>query len=144
MDLVIEDLTAADLKKGFLDALASLADAGMTYDEAVKVFQSRLRAGHRTFVARINDRVVGTTTLLLERKFIHHGSLVGHIEDVSVHKDFQRRGIGTALVKHATEVAQEVGCYKVILGCFENVAPFYKRLGYRNHDLGLRIDLKQQ
>ncbi|OAI48522.1 hypothetical protein AYO44_18750 [Planctomycetaceae bacterium SCGC AG-212-F19] len=142
MDLIIEELCAGDLKKGFLDALASLADAAMTYEEALGVFQARIRAGQRTFVAKIADRVVGTATLLVERKFIHHGGLVGHIEDVAVHKDYQRRGIGTALVKYITEESRKLGCYKVILNCFENVAPFYMRLGYRRHDLGLRIDFK--
>jgi glucosamine-phosphate N-acetyltransferase len=142
LDLTIEELCAADLKKGFLDSLASLADAALTYEEALKVFQARLRAGQRTYVAKIADRVVGTATLLVERKFIHHGGLVGHIEDVAVHKDYQRKGIGTSLVKHITEEARKLGCYKVILNCFENVAPFYMRLGYRKHDLGLRIDWK--
>jgi glucosamine-phosphate N-acetyltransferase len=141
-DVVIAELCAADLKKGFLEALASLAEADMTYEEALKVFQARLRAGNRTYVAKINDLVVGTATLLVERKFIHHGGLVGHIEDVSVHKDFQRRGIGTAIVRHITEEARKMGCYKVILNCFESLAPFYKRIGYRNHDVGLRIDWK--
>src|SRR5947207_3011814 len=115
VDLIIDELCAADLKKGFLDALASLADAAMTYDEALAVFQARLRAGQRTYVAKIEDRVVGTATLLIERKFIHHGGLVGHIEDVAVHKDYQRQGIGTSLVKHITEEARKLGCYKVIL-----------------------------
>lgn len=142
MDVIIDELCAADLKKGFLESLASLADAGLTYAEALSVFQARLRAGQRTYVAKIDDRVVGTATLLVERKFIHHGGLVGHIEDVSVHKDFQRRGIGTALVKYITEEARQLGCYKVILNSFEHVAPFYMRLGYRRHDVGLRIDLK--
>jgi glucosamine-phosphate N-acetyltransferase len=140
VDLTLAELCAADLKKGFLETLSSLADATMTYEEALKVFQSRLRAGQRTYVAKIDDRVVGTATLLVERKFIHHGGLVGHIEDVSVHKEFQRRGIGTALVRHITEEARQLGCYKIILNCFEHVAPFYMRLGYRRHDLGLRID----
>jgi len=142
VEVTVDELCAADLKMGFLESLASLADASMTYEEALMVFQSRLRAGQRTYVAKIGERVVGTATLLVERKFIHHGGLVGHIEDVSVHKDHQRQGIGTAVVKHITEEARKLGCYKVILNCFENVAPFYQRLGYRRHDLGLRIDFK--
>lgn len=142
MEITVDELCAADLKKGFLEALSSLADASMTYDEALMVFQSRLRAGQRTYVAKIGERVVGTATLLVERKFIHHGGLVGHIEDVSVHKDYQRQGIGSSIVKHITEEARTIGCYKVILNCFETVAPFYQRLGYRRHDLGLRIDFK--
>lgn len=142
MEIHIEELCAADLKKGFLDTLASLAEVSLTHEEALMVFQSRLRHGQRTYVAKIGDRVVGTATLLIERKFIHHGGQVGHIEDVAVHRDYQRRGIGTALVRALTDEARKAGCYKVILNCFDHVAPFYYRLGYRQHDLGLRIDLK--
>lgn len=141
MDLIIEDMYAADLQQGFLESLASLTDPGLTPQEALVIFQARLKAGHRGYIAKLEQRVVGTATLLLEKKFIHRGGLVGHIEDVAVHKDHQRKGIGTSLVKHLTEEARKLGCYKVILNCYEHVAPFYMRLGYRQHDIGLRIDL---
>jgi glucosamine-phosphate N-acetyltransferase len=87
-----------------------------------------------------NPGRVGTATLLVEQKFIHHGGKVGHIEDVAVHRDRQLRGIGTRLVKHATEEARKLGCYKVILDCFERLAPFYARLGYRTFNVGMRND----
>jgi glucosamine-phosphate N-acetyltransferase len=138
--LTIREMTAPDLSAGFLDALASLSDVGLTPAEAAEVFRNRLRLGIRTFVAFMNDRVVGTASLLLEQKFIHRGGWVGHIEDVAVHRNHQHQGIGTALVQHATEEARKRGCYKVILDCFEHLVPFYERLGYRRHNLGLRID----
>ena len=63
------------------------------------------------------------------------------IEDVVVHPDFQHRGIGTKLVSHAVRRAEAVGCYKVILDCFGPVSPFYARLGFREFNRGLRLDL---
>jgi glucosamine-phosphate N-acetyltransferase len=138
--LTIREMTARDLSAGFLDALASLSDVGLTPAEAAEVFRNRLRLGIRTFVAFMNDRVVGTASLLLEQKFIHRGGWVGHIEDVAVHRNHQHHGVGTALVQHATEEARKRGCYKVILDCFEHLMPFYERLGYRRHNLGMRID----
>lgn len=61
---------------------------------------------HKIFVAvTTNDnksQVIGTTTLLLEPKFIFGGGKVGHIEDVSVKARYQRKGIGFILVTHAT------------------------------------------
>jgi glucosamine-phosphate N-acetyltransferase len=138
--LTVRGMTALDLSAGFLDALASLSEVGLTPAEAAEVFRNRLRLGIRTYVAFMNDRVVGTASLLLEQKFIHRGGWVGHIEDVAVHRDHQQHGIGTALVQYATEEARQRGCYKVILDCFEHLVPFYERLGYRRHNLGLRID----
>jgi glucosamine-phosphate N-acetyltransferase len=138
--LTIRELIAPDLSAGFLDALANLSEVGLTPVEAAEVFRNRLRLGIRTYVAFLCDHVVGTASLLLEQKFIHRGGWVGHIEDVAVHRDHQQEGIGTALVQHATEEARKRGCYKVILDCFEHLVPFYERLGYRRHNLGLRID----
>jgi glucosamine-phosphate N-acetyltransferase len=140
LDLTIGELTGPDLANGFLETLASLAEVNLTPAEAGQVFRTRLRAGVHTYVARLGQRVVGTASLLLEQKFIHGGGWVGHIEDVAVHRDCREQGIGSALVRHATLEARRLGCYKVILNCFEHLVPFYGQLGYRPHDVGLRID----
>jgi glucosamine-phosphate N-acetyltransferase len=136
----IHELTVADLSAGFLEALTSLSEVGLTPAEAEPILHNRLAAGVRTFVARVGGRVVGTASLLLEQKFIHRGGWVGHVEDVAVHRDFQKKGVGTALVAHATAEAKKFGCYKVILDCFEHLEPFYARLGYRKFNVGLRYD----
>ena len=43
-------------------------------------------------------RLAAATTLFIEKKLIHGGSCVGHIEDVVTHKDYRHSGIGRALV----------------------------------------------
>jgi glucosamine-phosphate N-acetyltransferase len=140
-DLTIRDLDVADLENGFLETLAFLSEVNLTPQEARPLLEDRCRAGVQTFVAVRGGRVVGTASLVAERKFIHAGGRVGHVEDVAVHRDFQRRGIGTKLVVHAVKRAQALGCYKVILDCFGPVAPFYSRLGFREFNRGLRLDL---
>jgi len=139
--LMIRDLTVADLDHGFLETLACLSAVDLTPEGARPLLEERARAGVRTFVAIADGRVIGTASLVAERKFLHSGGRVGHVEDVAVHRDFQRRGIGTKLVVHAVRHAQELGCYKVILDCFGPVAPFYARLGFREFNRGLRLDL---
>jgi glucosamine-phosphate N-acetyltransferase len=141
MNVTVRELVGFDLNQDFLDALASLTEVGLTPQDALPIFRERIKAGIRTYVAIYQDRIVGTASLFVERKFIHRGGKVGHIEDVAVHKDCQRRGIGTALVAFATAEARKLGCYKCILNCYEHLVPFYSRIGYRKHDAGLRIDL---
>jgi len=140
MDWTVREMTPADLHNGFLEALQSLAQVDLLPWQAEEVFRQRLGQGVRTYVAVHRQQVVGTASLLIERKYIHHGGLVGHIEDVAVRNGCQLRGIGTALVRYVTEEARKLGCYKVILDCFEHLIPFYERLGYRPHNFGLRID----
>jgi glucosamine-phosphate N-acetyltransferase len=140
-DLVIRDLDPADLGNGFLETLGFLSAVNLTPENARPVLAEQGRAGVLTFVAVSAGRVVGTASLVAERKFIHAGGRVGHVEDVAVHRDFQRRGIGTKLVVHAVKRAQAMGSYKVILDCFGPIAQFYARLGFREFNRGLRLDL---
>jgi glucosamine-phosphate N-acetyltransferase len=139
--LVIRPFELGDLQRGFLETLSALAPTELTPEEAESICQARCARGIRTFVALLQGRVVGTASLFCEPKLIHSGGWVGHIEDVAVHPECRRRGIGTALVKHLVEEAQANGCYKVILNCYEHLLPFYQRAGFRAHDICLRRDL---
>jgi glucosamine-phosphate N-acetyltransferase len=143
MNLSIRDLEEGDISRCLLDTLSSLAGVQLTPGEAAVIHRERLRTGIRTYVAVEDEKseVVGTVSLLVERKFIHVGGRVGHIEDVAVRRGFEKRGIGGALVRHATEEARRLGCYKVVLSCFEHLEPFYASLGFRRHDIGMRMDL---
>jgi glucosamine-phosphate N-acetyltransferase len=141
MNITIRELSGPDINERFLDTLASLAEVHLTVAEAREIFRSQLRSGVRTYIAMIDDQIVGTATLLVEQKFIHRGGRIGHIEDVAVHRDFQKQGIGTVLVRHTTQEAAKFGCYKVILSCFPDRVDFYTRLGYRQYDVGMRLDL---
>ncbi|MDJ1131372.1 GNAT family N-acetyltransferase [Streptomyces iconiensis] len=69
-----------------------------------------------------------------------------HIEQISVHPDSARRGIGRALIEHLAARARTVGAPGLTLTTFAEVpwnAPYYERLGFRglaDHELtpGLR------
>lgn len=51
-------------------------------------------------VAEVDGKIVGTTTLFVELKFIHELGKVVHIEDVVTDKKFQGYGIGKKLFLH--------------------------------------------
>jgi glucosamine-phosphate N-acetyltransferase len=139
--VIVREMYGFDLTQDFLDTLASLAKVNLTLDQAKGVFRDRLRKGIRTFVACMDNRIVGTASLFVEEKFIHEGGRSGHIEDVAVHQGFQKHGVGAALVRHVVEQARAAKCYKVILNCNEGTAAFYEKLGFRRHDIGMRLDL---
>ena len=143
MDLQIRELEPTDLSRCLLETLESLAEVRLSPQEAEKALNERKSNGVRTYVAwdSHSEEVVGTVSVLVERKFIHRGGKVGHIEDVAVRRGFQGNGLGRRLVEHAISEARRLGCYKVILSCFESLVPFYSSLGFRKHDVGMRIDL---
>ena len=49
----------------------------------------------------------GNVALLLEKKFIHSGGYIGHIEDVAVHPEFQGHGIGKALIERIQQARRK-------------------------------------
>ncbi len=140
----VRELNGHDVENGFLDTLANLAEVDLTPEQAREVLRQRLRRDVHTYVACREGRVVGTISLLVEHKFIHGGGRCGHIEDVVVHHDHEGRGIARALVRFAVEEARRLGCYKVILSCYEALVPFYERCGFHTHDCGMRLDLPIQ
>jgi glucosamine-phosphate N-acetyltransferase len=142
----VRELRADDLARGFLETLGSLSDVGgLTSEEAAKIFAEMKKTDlYHVFVAvEADGSVIGATTLLVERKFIHGGGLAGHIEDVVVRKGHEGKGIGGSLVRAAVQKAGELGCYKCILDCKQDLVPFYERLGFRSRDVGMRVDYER-
>lgn len=141
-DIVIRELEPEDVSKGFLDTLEALAPSCKNGLLAMSIARS-IKHSFRTFVAvTAVDRVVGTATSFVERKFIHNGGRAGHIEDVAVHQDYQGKGVGRMLIEAAVKFCKDSGCYKVILDCDESKIDFYKKCGFRQNGVAMRLDLQ--
>ena len=141
-NLAIRELEEKDLANGFLTTLDSLKDTGnMDKEKLLEIFKKiESNPGHHIIVAEMNGKIIGTTTLLIEPKFIHQGGFVGHIEDVVVDKKFQGNKIGEKIIKHALQISENNGCYKTILNCSDEVKPFYEKLGFKVNSNELRFD----
>lgn len=138
MPRTVRLLESRDFDNGFLETLRSLAPVELTPLAALVLHYERQAAGIRTWVVEADGEVVATGSLLVEKKFIHSGGVVGHIEDVAVRRDRTGQGLGSFVVEHLTAEAAKAGCYKAILNCLDHLIPFYERLGYRRHDSGMR------
>ena len=139
---IIRELKKEDIWNGFLKSLDSLKLASdIDKTKAEEVFEKiNSNPDYIIAVAEIEGKVVGSTTLIIESKFIHQGGLVGHIEDVSVDKDFQGKKIGEKIMKYLIEVSKDRGCYKTILNCTDDVKKFYEKLGFKQVASELRLD----
>jgi glucosamine-phosphate N-acetyltransferase len=133
--IIIRLIQTEDIDKGFLQALENLLPAAIDQEHANEILQNiKSNPLHKIFVAKddMNDKIAGTTTLLIEPKFIDKGMRVGYIEDVSVRKGYEGLGIGSKLVTHATNYAISIeGCKKILLYCSEKTRAFYEKLGYK-------------
>ncbi|MCV0372041.1 MAG: GNAT family N-acetyltransferase [Nitrosarchaeum sp.] len=141
-NLIIRELKKDDLWKGFLTTLDSLRQASnIEKDTAEKIFDKiNSNEDYTIVVAEVDGKIIGTTTLLIESKFIHNGGKVGHIEDVVVDKNYQGKGTGEKIIKYVLEIAKKKGCYKTILDCTDDVKPFYEKIGFKHNANALRFD----
>ena len=139
---IIRELKKEDIWNGFLKSLDSLKQASdIDKTKAEEVFEKiNSNPDYIIAVAEIEGKIVGSTTLLIESKFIHDGGLVGHIEDVVVDKEFQGKKIGEKIMKYLLEVSKNRGCYKTILNCTDDVKRFYEKLGFKQVANELRLD----
>jgi len=131
-ELKIRELQKEDLQKGFLTTLDSLRiTSNIDKNKAEEVFEKiNSNPNHIIAIAELDEKIIGSATLLIESKFIHDGGLVGHIEDVVVDKNFQGQKIGNEIIKFLLEFAKNQGCYKTILNCTDDVKEFYEKVGF--------------
>lgn len=143
VDITIRKLEENDLFNGFLQSMNSLKQASnLSQGKAKEIFNKiKTNPNHFVYVAILNGRVVGSTSMIIEPKFIHNGQNVAHIEDVVVAKEYQGKGIGEMLMRYLLDLAKENNCYKTILDCSDEVKPFYEKIGFKRHSNGMRYDL---
>ena len=141
-EIKIRDIVESDIDIGFLESLDSLRNASdLDKDTAKNILKKIIEnPDHIIHVAEVDGKIVGSTTLLIEQKFIHGGGKVGHIEDVVVSKEFEGRGIGIKLVTTLLDVASVKNCYKTILDCKEELIPFYERIGFKQESNQMRYN----
>ena len=76
------------------------------------------------FGAKIGDRLVGTAIVFLFGR-------IAWMSLVAVRKDFQRRGIGAALMERGLEYSESEGIELVKLDATEEGTSLYRRFGFR-------------
>ena len=141
-ELIIRKIIESDLENGFLESLDNLRQTSNLEQNSVRNILKKIleNENHIIHVAELNGKIVGSTTLLIEQKFIHEGGFVGHIEDVVVNKEFEGQGIGMKLVLSLLDIAKEKKCYKTILNCEDKLIPFYEKIGFKQKSTEMRFD----
>jgi len=127
-------LQRTDFAAGHLDPIQDLAYVGdISEAQWLERFDLMARNEGTYYVVVIVDgegRIVGTGTLLVEKKFLYKLGTQGHIEDIAIKADQQGKKFGLRLIEALDYVAEKVGCYKTILDTSEEKEGFYEKCGY--------------
>lgn len=134
--MIIREFRRED-REGILEVLQEVWNISKIEDSVLEEWMKN----NYNFVAVEGDEVIGTLTLHTQKKLIRDGGIAGFIEDVAVKEEYRGGKIGSVLVQKAIEKAREVGCYKVILSCFEERIGFYERNGFFKESNTMRINL---
>lgn len=143
---MIREIIKSDLNDDFFSLLAQLSGNVTSYDSDYLWNEYTKNSNHRTFVDEVKEAgkpasIIVTSSVLIENKFLHCGSRVGHIEDVVVDRDARGIGLGQKIVEHCIDYCRGVGCYKVILDCSNKNVSFYINCGMYLSENCMRIDL---
>lgn len=138
----VDTLSRADYNNGALELLSQLTTVGdVSNDNFNKFVELQSSDMYNTKVIRDEDgKVVGMATLLVEAKLIHGYSKVGHVEDVVVDKNQRGNKLGLYIIRYLVNLAQDFGCYKVILDCEEKNVGFYEKCGLT--EKGIEMDIR--
>jgi GNAT superfamily N-acetyltransferase len=123
----LDELQSIELAAGVLFRAIGMVDVAEHPPPAIEVFESYRRAGHAWVAAGPADQPIGFALVELVDGAVH-------LEQVSVHPDHGRRGIGRRLIDEIVRWAAAEGVPAMTLTTFRNVAwnaPYYARLGFR-------------
>lgn len=86
---------------------------------------------HPHVITNEAGKVIAAGTLFIEKKFIRNCGTCGHIEDIVVDSSQRGKNLGKILLKALKELAEQLGCYKIILDCEEGKVQFYEKCGFK-------------
>lgn len=126
-----------------LYAQPDLDGKALSLPEAERLFDRIAQyPDYSIYVAVCDSRIVGTFALLVIDNLGHWGTPSAVIEDVAVDPEWQGRGIGKLMLRHALRICSEKGCYKAALSSNlkrERAHAFYDSLDFERHGYSFRV-----
>lgn len=119
----------------------------LSFEQAEKIFaKMQIYPDCKVYVAITNNnKIIGTFALLIMDNLAHMGVPSGVIEDVVVHENWQREGVGKSMMRHAMKLCKQKNCYKLALSSNvkrKSAHKFYESLGFKIHGYSFIMDLQ--
>jgi len=117
-DTIIRKANTSDLESILALINTPEVDNGKTMElrDANTIYQSILHdPNYFQFVASSDQGIIGIVTLVIIMQMTHEGATTALITDLVVVSGEEKVAITSQLLKYATDLAQEYGCYKTII-----------------------------
>ena len=92
---------------------------------------------HHIIVAELNGKIISSCVCVIIPNLTRNQRPYAFVENVVTHSDFRGKGIATACLNYARDIAKSENCYKLMLPTGsknENTLNFYRRAGYNSED----------
>lgn len=92
---------------------------------------------HHIIVAEEEGKIVASCVCVIIPNLTHHQQPYAFVENVITDKAYRKRGLATACLDYAKEIALKEKCYKLMLltgSKEESTLNFYERAGYNRKD----------
>lgn len=92
---------------------------------------------HHIIAAEENGKIVSSCVCVIIPNLTHGQQPYAFVENVVTHPDCRKKGLATACLEYAGKIAEEAGCYKIMLltgSKEESTLRFYERAGFNRND----------
>ena len=92
---------------------------------------------HHIIVAEAEGKIISSCVCVIIPNLTRNQRPYAFVENVVTHADYRGKGIATACLNYAREIAKNENCYKLMLltgSKNENTLNFYRRAGYNSED----------
>lgn len=136
---MIREVRAADFE-GLMELYMQLHDNPMPEKspELMDLWKQILEdENHHIIVAEVDGRIVSSCVCVIIPNLTHHQQPYAFVENVVTAEDCRNRGMATACLNYAKELAEKENCYKMMLltgSKKESTLNFYRKAGYNSED----------
>ncbi len=92
---------------------------------------------HHIIVAEMDGKIVSSCVCVIIPNLTHNQQSYAFVENVITDKEYRCRGLATACLDYAKEIAQKENCYKMMLltgSKQKSTLDFYRKAGYNCED----------
>jgi len=92
---------------------------------------------HHIIIAEEDGKIVSSCVCVTIPNLTHNQRPYAFIENVVTNKDYRKKGLATACLNYAKEIAVKENCYKLMLltgSKKESTLNFYEQAGYNQND----------
>jgi glucosamine-phosphate N-acetyltransferase len=140
--LILRPLRRNDFDCGYMSLMSQLTQCGqVTNSDFQRRFDQMRRCAGTYYTCVVEDtskegeegksKIVASTTLVYEQKFIRGTAARGRIEDVVVDVEYRGKRLSKILLDVLTKMSEKLGCYKVSLECKDQLKGHYEAFGFK-------------